>query len=683
MAFLRQLLPGTLPPAQTLDGKTLHPELAGALQALTRQGVEYAEDDPRYLLFRELLERKAQTESEANFRAQLYRRFDLLYYPTTFTQGGADHWATHETARLDGRVHISLNTPPAYVDIPADLQALPPYINTVPTSPSKADQEAADRREKLFWAWWDENRFDLQLHVISRIRSLYGAVAVKPYWDPDEKVPTFSIIERPENLRIGWGANDFTRKDWALYLYFLSPQAVKEEYGLDTSLLSLGGQNAVVMALGTGTHSDPLNQSGMAFNPRTRSIYEQTQVTVYDYWYKQITPGTPGERSKVQIRNAIYVGNYQVRDDPHPEYDEIPYIYIPNGKIPSQPDGRGELYDIEQIFREKDERLSELGQVMHKSITGQYWQLVGQEAPNDVPPEAKPQPNTVAAPGPGNRIEPITPYLPTMQGEEYLKRLDRELATMTGVSDLLLGLSGSRIVGSSKAINTELSMYVPRIALKREFLYAGLRELWEVTAKLWSRKDSDVAKLLSDDYRLEIRAPEITHRDDQEQMVRAVTAVQNKVWSLRRAQAETGVDNPSEELAQIMSEQTNAALNPNPVMSQMQLLAMANQMGFANTQQAAQAAPNQVDMRGQAVNDLNARRQAAQRSQNPPPSGSQAANGQNAPSADQMPPNAVADNGAPFPPQIRSQTNMTGGETKGRIRTEADFALPQQQGQKP
>ncbi len=100
-----------------------------------------------------------------------------------------------------------------------------------------------------------------------------------------------------------------------------------------------------------GTHDDPIgNVWANAFerNPlRRETAYEQMQIEVYDYWYKVATE--PGKAPLVY--NAIYVGNTLVKNEAHPEYGgKIPYIHLPNGKIPGSPYGKPALYDPEQLL---------------------------------------------------------------------------------------------------------------------------------------------------------------------------------------------------------------------------------------------------------------------------------------------------------------------------------------------
>jgi hypothetical protein len=633
--------------------------LKAARDALKSQGFTDPESTPEFKIYKQILLRKEQTDAEAGARASLFRRYDDLYYPNTVTAGGADHWPNDPNLALDGRVHISVNTPPVYVDIPADLQAKVPYINYIPDSTSKTDQESADAREKLFWAWWQANEMDLNLGVICKGKALYGLSATRPYWDSVNKMPAVSIVQAPEFLRIGWGKSDFSRMDWALHCYGISPQSAQEEWDVRVEGKNVNGQDLLII-YGAGDHDDPLDQWPNSTSSPLKTEYERLQVTVYDYWYK-VRNGT-----KTEVWNAVYVGNLLMENKHHAEYDVIPYVYIPNGVLPGRPYGVSELYGPEQIFREKDERISQLGQVIHRALTGQMWQLVGPDAPDSVPAGSKPEPNKVATPGPNTRIESIQPWLPQFQGEEYLKRLDDELEKMTGLSPLMMGLLGSNVPGSSKAINAAIAMYAPRIDTKRQLLYKGIKELWRMTAKLWEAKDSDVKEIIDGHYSIDIRAPEITIRDDAEQAQRAVSLVQSRIWSIRRAMDAVGVDNVSEEINAVMEEQTNAVLNPGSVLTQMQELQMAQAMGFASPNQAAQQGPPSLTQQalaslGQAKN--------AQRTQNPPPGGTASANSPGAATTEGTPANALGPNGAPAAtPELTSQTMLAqNGLTTGRI----------------
>jgi hypothetical protein len=621
--------------------------LTAARTVLFRNGV-VPNDSPEYKLYVQILKCKAQTDSDSAQRSALYRRMDDLYYPAAITDGGADHWPTDRNLRVKGKVHVSLNNPPPYVDIPAALQAIVPYMNAVPDTSDKADLEAADRREKLYWLFWDLCDMDLNLSVVTQVRALYGAVAIKVFWNAVLKQPALTVLESPENLRIGWGNNNFTRKDWGLYLYTLSPQAVKEDYDLDVTLESVGGTN--LMLVGGNTHDDPLGLLMSSPQSRQRTEYETMQVPVYDYWYKK----------DGKVWNAIYVGNQQVESAAHPEYDDIPYVYIPNGKLPGHPEGRPELYDIEQIFREIDERFSNMGQLIHKTLTKQEYQVIGSEAQTEFTANMMPGEDRPATPGPNSQLAPITAFIPAFPWSEYMNKLDQKLGERTGMSPLLLGLAGSNVLGSSKAINAELAMYVPRIRQARELLYVGLQELWTVVGKMWSRKDKDVAKVLKDNFRMSYRPPEITPRDDVEQAQRAAVLRQNGLRSQHSLMDMTGVENPTEELDIMRAENTDASLNPDKVMTLIQEILLARQAGLGGPAQAAGQAPQQAP-----AGQLN---QALSPSGAPPPGGSNSANQQVSGTAQNTPENAQM-GGAPVAPglPLEAQTMLQNGKTTGRV----------------
>lgn len=584
-------------------------------------------ESEEFIRLRELLNRRSQLESEQSRLRSLFRRFDNLYHPTTFTTGGADHWPEDPSARLAGRAHISVNVHPAYVNIPASLQAVRPVINYVASGTDKESRMLAAERERLFFRWWEENDFDLLLEDACTLKSLYGHTAAKVYWDPVSLLPRVSIVEAPENLYLGFGSSDYRRIDWALYVYGLSPQAAKEEFGIDSIPVPNG--STTFLYTSSTTHDDPLAsvyRNNLEKNPqRNRSQYELQQVEVYDYWYKvPVSVGLPPV-----VFNAIFVGNTMVKNEAHPEYGGVlPYLPLINSRIPGSPYGKPELYDVEQLLREKDERMSAQAQMIASTVLGQMWQLVGAEAPDEVPPNAIPKPNRISTPGPGNEIRPITPFIPEFQAEDFNKRIDREIAVVTGLNDLLLGLAPTSVLGSSRAIASLVANYEARLAPKRKLLYSWLKQVWELTGRLWSAKDADAEFIFGNEYRIDIVPPELTPRDTLELAQTAINLVQNRIWSSERAMDRVGVEDPEGEKDVIREEQTDATLNPAAVLTMGQLVALFRQLG--------------VGMPGQ-PNQMAAQSQNAARQNNPRPQVSEAQGSpeqQPNPPAEQLPENA-------------------------------------------
>ena len=592
------------------SGKFLNsPELKDEYQKQLKYA-KTSNDETAVLKLQEILERKASVDSENARRRNLFRRFDNLFHARTVTTGGADHWADDQSARLAGRVHVSVNVHPAYVSIPASLQAVRPVINYVPSGATRDDRNEAASRERLFMRWWEEAEMDMVMEDASLYKSLYGDTAAKVTWDAEMGMPRVEVISSPENLYLGYGASDYTKIDWALYHYGISPMQAVAEFGVD--IVPVRDGDGYFPYVNSGDHSDPLFTAWGAAAERTvdrrDTSYERMQVSVYDYWYKK--DGV--------VYNCVFVGNKQVSETEHPEYEgQLPYIPLLNSRIPGSPYGKPELYDVEQLLREKDERVTNAAQFIQQIVGGQMFQLIGQDAPEEVPANAIPKPGRIAAPGAGNRIEPIQPFLPNIQIEQYNQRIDRELAVVSGLNDLLLGIAPSSVLGSSRAIASLVANYEQRIAGKRKLFYSWLKKVWKMAGRIWSANDEDVSMILAGEYRIEITPPELTPRDTLELANTAISLVQNRIWSAERAMDRVGVDDPNNEKDVIRDEQTDATINPAAVATMANVVATFRQLNM-QAQQEAQA----MDQQGQAS------AMAALRGQNPPPQGSESMNDQ-------------------------------------------------------
>ena len=600
------------------------------------------EQDPKqnddFVLLQEILGRKQLVDPEQNRLKALFRRMDNLYHPETMTLGGADHWSQDPSARLAGRAHVSVNIHHAYVQIPAAIQAVRPIVNYVPTGQKTEDRQMAQMREQLYFRWWEANDMDLQHEQAALLKELYGHTAAKVWWDPVERVPKVTVIERPENLYLGFGNSDYNRMDWALYTYGMSPQAIQEDWGINVIPVKQGEKWFPYTS--HGDHADPIgNVWANAFerNPLKReTAYEQMQIEVYDYWYKV----PKGEGKAPLVYNAIYVGNTLVKNDPHPEYGgKIPYIHLPNGKIPGSPYGKPALYDAEQLLREKDERITAMAQMIQSVVGGQMWQLVGADAPDEIPPNALPKPGRMAAPGPGNEIRSIQPFIPNFQIEQYIQRIDRELTVATGLNDLLLGLAPAQVLGSSRAIAALIANYESRLAPKRKVFYSWMKQVWEMCARIWEAKEPGVKSLIAGEYRIEIVAPELTPRDTLELASTAINLVQNRLWSAERAMDRVGVEDPIGEKELIRDEQTDATLNPASVATMTQVIGQMQQMQAQQQQQ--QGAQAQLQQQLAMTQDQAAN---AQRTLNPGVPGNQSLNQPE--NQAQLPPEANAANAA-------------------------------------
>lgn len=520
-------------------------------------------------------------------------RWDNLYYPNQFTKGGADHWPDDPNLKVPGKAHVSVNVHPTYVDVPAALQSVIPIENIVP--PPGADEDTkfvATEVERLYFGWKDEVRFETATHKVVTTKSLYGKSAMKVMWDEEQGIPVISVIEQPRNLWLGWSNSDYTRLEWAVYVYRITPEQAIEEYGLDLrETTATDGRTYVYAIPPTARNVGSVDISSLSM--RDWLVTEQSGLLeVHDFWYRLPAEApTPRQRTRMDTWNAITVGNYLVKNQKHPEYGgRMPYVPVMNTFVPGIPEGRSDLMDVEPLLREKDERISAGGTMVNRLVGKQFWQLVGPEAPDRVPTGLRPEPDRVVAPGPGNRIEAITPWLPEFELEAYLSRIDRELQDVSGLNDLLRGLAPAQVLSSSKAINALVANYEARITLRRQLLYQWRIDVWNLVKEVWGAKNRNLKEAFDMASTLVVKAPSLTPRDDIEQATMALNLLNGKVWAQTRAMDATGVEDPEAEQDQIRKERTDAALFPADVQAQAALMATMQQIGMqqAQMQQAQQ-----------------------------------------------------------------------------------------------
>ena len=556
---------------------------------------QHGDEEAAYIL-KMIDRRKDSIRPEMDRFQNLCERYDKFYYANEITAGGADHWPEDPNRRIEGRAHVSVNVHPTYVDVPAALQAVPPIENVVPAESSPDAKAIAAGVERLYFAWKEENDFETKAHKVATTKSLYGKSAAKVIWDDENEMPMVQVIEQPRNLWMGWRSNDYNKLEWACYAYLISPLQAIEEYGLD---LTVGEETddtqrsfRYVYVVGEQTASH-----GEDFVARTSRDWLQTpefgMLEVNDFWLRE-PASTPkkGKRTKMRTRNIITVGNYVVKDEVHPEYDgELPFVPVFNTFVPGVPDGRPDLFDVEQLLREKDERVSAGGTMVAKLTGKQFWQLTGPEAPDRVPSGLKPEADRVVAPGAGNRIEPITPWMPEFQLEQYLARIDRELQDVSGLNDLLRGLAPSQVLSSGKAINALVANYEARITLRRQLFYQWRRDVWSLVKTVWGKKVSELEAVFEGAGKLVVKPPSLTPRDDIEQATMALNLLNGKVWTQSRAMDATGVDDPEAEQQDMRKERQDPALFPADVQAQAALMAMMQQMQMQQQQMQGQQGP--------------------------------------------------------------------------------------------
>jgi hypothetical protein len=623
-----------------------------------------SEEDVR--LVRTLAKRVAAIKGEQDFFRQWCDRADALYYSTTFTDGGADLWPTDKSATTKGRSHVSINTPSVYVDVPAALQSVEPIENMLATDTTEEARAAASSLERVYTAWKQEEDFELKFHKATVVKALYGRTAGRVYWDSeaDPPRPCIEVIEQPRNLWLGWKTDQYDALEWAAYVTRYEPNALAEQYGVDVRERTMDDGRKVPFVTGP---ADLPGDYGDSTATRPWLDWGKARIEVWDYWYRKPV-WRRGKLSGMVTVNAVIAGNYVLRGPiEYPEHKgELPYVILFNTFIPGVPTGRSELHDAEHLIREKYEKVTAGSQMIANAVAGDYWQLVGPEAPTRVPAGLKPKRNELVGPGPGNRIETITPFIAQFQLEQYLGRLDRELSSISGLNDLLLGLAPAQVLSSSKAINALIANYESRLSLRRKLLYKWRRDVWSKALTIWKQKDAKVRSITDAGAGfLDITDPSLNPRDEMETATRAANLVNAKLWSQRRAMDAVGVDDPETEQDLIREERTDATMFPESVQVMAQLMGALQSLGLAPPQGAAEAVGAQATsgQRDLAAAGVAATPQNTTSSQLPGDQGI-------------VPPEAGgAPEGAPPPFAAAGQPAVLqgmvqGGEAKGRILTQ-------------
>ena len=618
-------------------------------------------DPTETILQRQLALRIASLATEHSFFKTWCDRADALYYATTFTRGGADLWADDPSATTPGRSHVSINTPAAHVDIPAALQSVKTIENITANEDSDEARVAAAALERVRVAWKAAEKWDLKRHKAATVKGLYGRTAGFVYYDREMKRPCVDIIQNPRNLYLGYQTDDYEKVEWAANVTLQDPNALIEQYSVRFTAKETTSGKLV-----------PWIGETMVDQPRPELSFGPARVEVWDYWYRRPARlGKYGARTKMETWNVVIAGNAIVRGPyRYAEYGgRIPYLPLYNTFIPGVPGGRADLWDVEHVIREKMTRITAGAQMIAGATAGDFWQLIGQDAPSRT--TIKPVRNTVVTPGAGNRIEAITPFIAQFQLEQYLGRLDREAAAISGLNDLLLGLVPLQSLSSSKAINALIANYETRISMRRTLFYSWDIDTWELIVLVYAAKNKDVKAIVNaGGGTLSIVDPSLSPRDEAETAIRAANLVGARLWSQSRGMDAVGVDDPEQEQNIIRSERTDATMFPESVSLMAQLMGTLQSLGLQPS------AGVQGQAQGQLASGQNDLRTALGAGIPQGDTGSQGAEmqGQTPPGA--LSPGATPPAGEPFmqgptvaPQTAQLQNMIQGGSIKGRIVT--------------
>lgn len=629
------------------------------------RGARMASDDVTRTILNRLLVRIGQVRQEHEVFRNWCDRADGMYFVELTEKHGADAWPEHASAKTNGRQHVSVNSFAVYVDTPSSLQAVEPIEDMLPTDTTDDSRIAAAAKERMYTAWKQEEDFELKFHKATTVKSLYGRTAARVYYDEDKRRPCIEVIQQPRNLFLGWKTDNFEELEWVAYRMYYDPMSLTEEYGVEVKAARDDGDGkAVPMVFQRDWDSTPTRVSAAVLGSR---------IEVYDYWYREAV-WQRGKFVRMKTMNVVIAGNVIIRQPT--EYREykgkLPYVVLFNTFVPGLPNGRPDLYDVEPLIREKMERITSGSQLIANVTGGDAYQLTGPDAPTRVPNGLKPIIGGVIAPGPGNRVEVITPFIAQFQLEQFLVRIDRELAAISGLNELLLGLSQAQSLNSSKAINAFIANYETRLSMRRKLLYKWRREVWELAYMVMrERAEGEVKEGIEAIEKggggfLDITDPSLSPRDDMETMQRAINAVNNKLWSQRTAMNIVGIDDPETEQDLIREERTDATMFPADVQVMAQLMAALQSLGLnapaAQAAAGAQAASGNDALR-QALGGGGA--DASQYGTQPQPPALPGAPAEGQPANASGVPFASAPDNAPV-----LQGMVQGGTAKGRIMTQ-------------
>lgn len=532
-----------------------------------------------------------------------YRQWHRLYAPPN-----GDQWP-EDAAQRPGKVHITSNIVKPFVDVDGRLQAKLPRITLTPTDMSEDERGRAELAEKLVITWLEASDWEWWMQRLTRAKGVYGKAVLKPFWNKEQRRPDVIHIEQPHNLRIGWGASDFSVKDWALYEYSVSPTEIRSRWpDVEISDKAPGDvSQPLQVSLGGTRQDDPLGQKLDFTEPsRGQSDYEQKQVLVWDYWY----------REGADIYNCILLQKSLPAKLPmlHKEYAAIPYIVIENDHEPGSPEGMSTVEGLKDIQYEKNRALSQFVQLIVDNLDP-AWQVDD----DSIPDGGVPRGGEIVAAGEGKQIRPIDKTVNTFPIDQLLNALWNEAHRTTGSGEILFG-SAASAQDSGRALAVQMESVANRMDPKRMELYSGLKELlvfWTVMVEKLNPafKGFRPATVLRGQRRWKLVAPEVTPKDAADHTNNVINKLNAMLIDLRTAMDELGVDSPEDMLKMIGQDRSTLPLYPGNVQAMAQvglLLMQLQQQGMSMDQISQGMQGGGIAMPGQeGVNTAAAQQQLA------------------------------------------------------------------------
>lgn len=548
--------------------------------------------------------KRRYTATDSHHAALLgnYRQWHRLYAPPR-----GDQWP-EDAEQRPGKIHITSNIVKPFVDIDGRLQAKLPRISLIPIDLSDKERARAEMAEKLVQTWLDASDWEWWMQRLTRGKGIYGKGVLFPFWNKEERRPDVLHLEQPHNLRVGWGSNDFTTKDWALYEYTLSRTQVEERWP-DVIVTDRDPGDATLpltVTLGGNTHEDPLAQrmTNVSDPMRQPTDYERKHIVVWDYWY----------RKGGEIYNCILLQRECPVKAPtlHKEYAAIPYIVVENDHEPGSPEGLSTVAQLADIQIEMNRALSQFVQLIVDNLDP-AWQVDDDSVPDGVVPKA----GEIIAAGDEHQIRPIEKTVNTFPIDQLLSALWNQAHRTTGEGEILFGAPASA-QDSGRALAVQIESVINRMEPKRAELYSGLRELiqfWVVMVERIDPKFDEFrpSEIVKNQRRWKVVAPEVTPKDQADHTNTVINKLNAMLIDLRTAMDELGVDAPEDMLEMISKDRSTLPLYPGNVQAMAQvglLLLQLQQMGMS-MEQIAQGVSNGGMPGQEGVNNAKAQQQQA------------------------------------------------------------------------
>lgn len=592
------------------------------------------------------------------------RRNRYEHYHRWYAPPGGDQWPEDLLERPE-KIHITANIVKRFCDTEARLLSIMPRI-TIETPAAKEDAKRSEVAEKAVNRYLVDSGIKHWYFVLEQSKSIYGMGVLKPFWNTETKQPDVVVVEQPQNIMFGWGDSDYNTLDWAIYHYGISPLQAKIRYPDAPEICFKPNYSTPAQNLqGTfADHYDPLNSMPTTLGSRVTTNYEHDQVQVWDYWYLD---------EKGVVTNCTLLNGYLV-DGPHQheEMPALPYIPIEHDHEPGSPEGRGTAELLIDIQDGLNRAMSHYAQYVWDNSDPAY-QLVGEGATNTVPDGLVPRPGEIVAPGQNTRIELINMGVNNFPFDALVNTYWNMAHRLTGLSEILFGApAGGDATGRATIMQIESS--INAIEPKRDRSYEGLRTLLSFWHFMLMKKnpvllegDEEKPYVKAKDVfdglnNWRIIAPEITPRNIREHTQNIIDKMNARIMSTRTAMAETGIENPMEELDIIREEATDAHLYPERAQAIAAVAATMQALAMQEAQMAAAQNPQGAAQEGQADQEMAmAQRQQAQ------PTLAEDQN-QIAAGANGIPPGDASPIGGQFRPIVRQSPGADGPQSMSEIR---------------